>query len=59
MLRALVATSVGLAATSRFGLRIVNFTLRFVIGLIKTGSTHCSEYGFRCNEFARVEKPRC
>ena len=57
MLRALAAASVGLAATSRLGLRIVNFALRVVIWLIDTGSTRCSEYGSHCNELPRVGEP--
>ena len=58
MLRALAPASVGLAATSKLSLRIVNFTLRFVIQLIEIGSTRCSEYGSHCNELARVGKPQ-
>ena len=58
MLRALAAMSVGLAATSRLGLRIINFILRFVIWLIETRSTSCSEYGSHCNELAQVGKPQ-
>ena len=58
MLRALATASVGLAATSKLGLRIVNFALRFVIWLIETGSTHCSEYGSHYNKLAQVEKPQ-
>ena len=57
MLRSLAAASVGLAVTSRLSLRIVNFSLRFVIWLIEIESTHCSEYGSRYNELARVGKP--
>ena len=58
MLRALAEASVGLAAMSKLCLRIVNFSLRFVIWLIETGSIRCSEYSSHCNELARVGKPQ-
>ena len=52
ILRALVAVSLGLAAMSRLGLRIANFPLRFVIWLIKIGSTCCNKYGSHYNKLA-------
>ena len=58
MLRALATVSVGLAATSRLSLKMVNFSLRLVIWLIETGSTCCSECGSCYNELAQVRKPQ-